>query len=118
MFQSIGPGIEPLTEMLKAAERVVIFTGAGVSTESGISDFRSPGGVWSRMSPIYYQDYGTWEKSRRESWRRKIETDREMLGAKPNRGHEIIAALTESGRVSSVITQNIDGRRQAWRAIA
>ena len=113
MSQSIDPGIEQLTEMLKAAERVVIFTGAGISTESGISDFRSPGGVWSRMSPIYYQDYVTSEESRRESWRRKIETDREMLGAKPNRGHEIIAALTESGRVSSVITQNIDGLHQA-----
>ena len=111
--ESSSLDIEEFAELLRHARRVVVFTGAGISTESGISDFRSPGGIWSKMSPIYYQDFVASEQSQRESWRRKIETDREMLGAKPNRGHEIVASLAHTGRVSSVITQNIDGLHQA-----
>ena len=101
-----------LSQMLAEAKRIVIFTGAGISTESGISDFRSPGGIWSRMSPIYYQDFITSEEARRESWRRKAEVDKEMLGAEPNRGHRVIAELSRQGKVSTVITQNIDGLHQ------
>ena len=101
-----------LSQMLEEARRIVFFTGAGISTESGISDFRSPGGIWSRMSPIYYQDFVASEEARRESWRRKTEVDKEMLGAKPNRGHRVIAALAKRGQVSAVITQNIDGLHQ------
>ena len=104
--------ISELGQLLNASTRIVFFTGAGISTESGISDFRSPGGVWSRMSPIYYQDFVESEEARRESWRRKIETDKEMLGAEPNSGHGFIARLDAAGRVSCVITQNIDGLHQ------
>ena len=98
--------------MLETAERIVIFTGAGISTESGISDFRSPGGIWSRMSPIYFQDFVASQDARRESWRRKLEVDKEMVGAKPNRGHRVIADLARRGKVSAVVTQNIDGLHQ------
>jgi NAD-dependent deacetylase len=111
--ESSSLDIEEFAQLLRHARRAVVFTGAGISTESGISDFRSAGGIWSKMSPIYYQDFVASEQSRRESWRRKIETDREMLGAKPNRGHEIVASLAHTGRVSSVITHNIDGLHQA-----
>lgn len=105
--------VRQLSTTLKEARRVVIFTGAGISTESGISDFRSPGGLWSRMAPITYQDFLASEEARRESWRRKAEVDKEMLGAIPNRGHRIIATLANRGRVSAVITQNVDGLHQA-----
>ena len=108
----LSDAVDQLSTLLSTAESAVVFTGAGMSTESGISDFRSPGGVWSRMSPIYFQDFVASPDARRESWRRKIETDREMIGAKPNRGHEIIAALANTGRISCVITQNIDGLHQ------
>ena len=104
--------VHALAQMLDAAQRIVIFTGAGISTESGISDFRSPGGIWTRMSPIYYQDFIASEEARRESWRRKIAVDKEMVGAKPNRGHRVIAELVRRGKVSTVITQNIDGLHQ------
>ena len=104
--------VRELSRWIDEARRIVFFTGAGISTESGISDFRSPGGIWSRMSPIYYQDFVASEEARRESWRRKIEVDKEMLGAKPNRGHRAIAALSQRGQVSAVITQNIDGLHQ------
>ncbi len=103
---------ERLSAALAAAREAVAFTGAGISTESGISDFRSPGGVWSRMSPIDFHDFVASEDARRESWRRKIETDREMLGAQPNRGHRSIASLVARGCVTTVITQNIDGLHQ------
>ena len=104
--------ISQLSQLFERAQRTVIFTGAGISTESGISDFRSPGGIWSRMSPIYFQDFVASEEARRESWRRKSESDREMLGAEPNRGHRVIAELACRQKLSAVITQNIDGLHQ------
>ncbi|NQV55270.1 MAG: NAD-dependent deacetylase [Rhodospirillales bacterium] len=104
---------ESLSAYLATSERAVIFTGAGVSTESGIPDFRSPGGVWTKNQPIYFQDFIDSEDSRRESWRRKIETDKVMLDAKPNFGHMAISKLAQDGKLSRLITQNIDGLHQA-----
>ena len=104
--------IERLRELLADCRNGVVFTGAGISTESGISDFRSPGGVWSRMSPIDYQDFISSAAARRESWRRKIESDKEMLAAEPNRGHRAVAKLVGAGKVHTIITQNIDGLHQ------
>ncbi|MCB1740389.1 MAG: Sir2 family NAD-dependent protein deacetylase [Gammaproteobacteria bacterium] len=101
--------VDELKRMLSDAERVVIFTGAGISTESGIPDFRSPGGVWSKTTPIYFDEFMRSEQARREAWRRKFETDRDMLSAEPNRGHRAVAKLIESGKAIAVITQNIDG---------
>jgi NAD-dependent deacetylase len=102
-----------LRRMLEAARRVVVFTGAGISTESGIPDFRSPGGVWSRMKPIYFQDFVASEAMRVEAWRRKFESDPVMRAARPNRGHRAVAKLVADGRASHVVTQNIDGLHQA-----
>ena len=84
---------DKLRDLIEAAKRVVIFTGAGISTESGIPDFRSPGGVWDRFKPVYFQDFMDSEEMRRETWRRKIETDKTMKKAEPNRGHRAVEKL-------------------------
>ena len=102
-----------LRSMLDAARRVVVFTGAGISTESGIPDFRSPGGIWSHTTPIMFDDFMTSIESRRESWRRRIEIERDMGGARPNAGHAAVARLVATGKVTALITQNIDGLHQA-----
>ncbi len=99
--------------MIRTCNRAVVFTGAGISTESGIPDFRSPGGVWTRYSPIQYQDFVTSEEARRESWRRKFDDAYGFDGAQPNRGHRAVEKLVRDGVVSAVITQNTDGLHQA-----
>jgi len=104
--------IERLQEMIGAAKRIVAFTGAGISTESGIPDFRSPGGIWTKYQPIYFDDFMSSEEMRRESWRRKFATDEVMLKAEPNAGHRALARLVEQGRMSAIITQNVDGLHQ------
>lgn len=105
--------VDRLRDLIAAANRIVIFTGAGVSTESGIPDFRSPGGIWTKFKPIYFDDFMSSREARRETWRRKIETDKTMATAAPNRGHQAIASLVSRGKASAVITQNIDGLHQA-----
>jgi NAD-dependent deacetylase len=104
--------IDKLRSIIDASRRAVVFTGAGISTESGIPDFRSPGGLWSRFQPIDFSDFLRSEEMRVESWRRKIAVDETIAGAQPNRGHRAIADLVQRGKVSSVITQNIDGLHQ------
>ena len=101
-----------LRTMIQKSKDVVFFTGAGISTESGIPDFRSPGGIWTKMSPIEFQDFLNSEEMRRESWRRKFETDKTLRSAKPNEGHYAIERLISSGKASAVITQNIDNLHQ------
>jgi NAD-dependent deacetylase len=95
--------------MLSESKHAVAFTGAGISTESGVADFRSPGGVWSRYTPVYYQDFMASEDARRRYWLMKKEGYWEMRNAKPNEGHRVLAALEAAGRLKAVITQNIDG---------
>jgi len=104
--------MESLKSLLGESQRTVIFTGAGISTESGIPDFRSPNGIWSKNTPIYYEDFLASEEARREAWRRKMAVDREMREAEPNRGHRAVAELVGRNTVTSVITQNIDGLHQ------
>ncbi len=104
--------VDELRDLIAASRRTVVFTGAGISTESGIPDFRSPGGIWTRYRPIYYDDFIASVEARRETWRRKIETDKTMMAAEPNRGHLAVAALHRRGTLSHVITQNIDGLHQ------
>src|ERR1700749_99903 len=101
--------IERLHELIAGARRIVAFTGAGISTESGIPDFRSPGGIWTKYQPIYFDDFMSSEEMRREAWRRKFATDETMLKAEPNGGHRALARLVEQGKMSAIITQNIDG---------
>ncbi len=105
--------IERLREMIEQAARVVVFTGAGISTESGIPDFRGPTGIWSKTEPIYFQEFVASETARREAWRRKFVIDRDIVSAEPNRGHRAVAKLVRIGKVTSVITQNIDNLHQA-----
>ena len=104
--------IELLRELIGSAKRIVAFTGAGISTESGIPDFRSPGGIWTRYKPIYFDDFMASDEMRRESWRRKFATDETMLKAEPNAGHRALAKLVEQGRMGTIITQNVDGLHQ------
>ena len=111
-MKDTDPQFTRLKEILHQARRTTIFTGAGISTESGIPDFRSPGGIWTKYKPIEFQDFLASEDMRRESWRRKFKTDEVVRTAKPNIGHLAIAKLTKKGLISSVITQNIDGLHQ------
>ncbi len=104
--------IERLRSMIEEAKRGVVFTGAGISTESGIPDFRSPGGIWTKNQPIQFQDFLASAEMRREAWRRKFNTEEIMQKAEPNKGHLAVAKLVRIGKVSSVITQNIDGLHQ------
>jgi NAD-dependent deacetylase len=100
--------LHALRGLIEASRRAVVFTGAGISTESGIPDFRSPGGIWSKMQPIYFQDFVASEEARREAWRRRFDNRDGWVGSQPNRGHYAVARLIESGRASAVITQNVD----------
>src|SRR6478736_1028750 len=105
--------VSDLARRIDAARRVVVFTGAGISTESGIPDFRSPGGVWSKMKPIYFQDFVSSEEKRREAWERAFGGRAGWVGREPNAGHTGVARLVSQGKVSSVITQNVDNLHQA-----
>ncbi len=102
-----------LGEMIEASHGTVVFTGAGISTESGIPDFRSPGGIWTKYQPIPFRDFIASPEARRQSWRRKFKTEDTFTTAKPNQGHRAIARLVRRGKVGTVITQNIDGLHQA-----
>ena len=113
MTSVFDPDLARFRELLDAARRIVFFTGAGISTESGIPDFRSPGGIWSRFRPIDFREFMASDEARRETWRRKFETDKTLRAAKPNAGHAAIARLVRAGKASCVITQNIDGLHQA-----
>ncbi len=101
-----------LAAYLEASTRAVVFTGAGISTESGIPDFRSPTGIWTKMAPIDFRNFMASEEVRRESWRRKFVTDETIQAATPNIGHAAVAGWVAGGRVSAVITQNIDNLHQ------
>jgi NAD-dependent deacetylase len=107
------PEIAHAIALLRASRRALALTGAGLSTESGIPDFRSPGGVWERYRPIEYGEFVRSEAARREHWRYKRETIPVMLRARPNAGHAALARLERAGRLLGVVTQNIDGLHQA-----
>src|SRR6266404_6338086 len=105
--------IAELARLIERARQAVVFTGAGISTESGIPDFRSPGGIWTRMAPIDFSDFLASDAARRETWRRRFAMEDTFRAAAPNRGHRAVDALVRRGKVSAVITQNIDGLHQA-----
>jgi NAD-dependent deacetylase len=92
----------------RASSEIVIFTGAGISTESGIPDFRSPGGIWTRYKPITFQDYLASEDARISAWRRRLETYEATRHAKPNIGHYFVNSLNIKEKLIGLITQNVD----------
>jgi len=98
-----------LSDYLRASKRALIFTGAGISTGSGIPDFRGPQGVWKRRQPVYFQDFLTSEAARIEHWDYKLEGWDGFRNAQPNAVHHAIVALEKAGKVLMVVTQNIDG---------
>ena len=104
--------IKTLAGLLGEAERGVAFTGAGISTESGIPDFRSPGGVWSRHQPVMYQDFLRDASERRRYWQIRKESVPAFDAAEPNAGHCALARLEDMGKLTAVITQNIDELHQ------
>ena len=101
-----------LRDMIVSSRRIVVFTGAGISTESGIPDFRGPQGVWNTQTPIDFRDFVESEEVRRESWQRKFSGGMKWENAEPNAGHHAITSLVRAGRVTHVITQNVDGLHQ------
>lgn len=101
-----------LSELLDEAKAIVPFTGAGISTECGIPDFRSPGGIWTKNQPIYFDDFLATQEARDETWRRRFAMDEYFSQARPGRGHLAIASLYRAGKVAGVITQNIDNLHQ------
>jgi NAD-dependent deacetylase len=105
-------GVASLTAMLRTSSRGVVFTGAGISTESGIPDFRSPGGIWTQMAPIEFEEFVRSSEMRREAWRRRFAMEELFAGAKPNAGHVAVAELVRRGTAQAVITQNIDNLHQ------
>jgi NAD-dependent deacetylase len=98
-----------LAALVKAARRILAFTGAGISTGSGIPDFRGPKGVWKRRSPVYFDDFLASEDARVEYWDGKSEAFEAFIGAAPNAAHRALVELDRAGRLLAVVTQNIDG---------
>lgn len=110
--KDLSSGVQRLGEMIASARRIVPFTGAGISTECGIPDFRSPGGTWTKYRPIPYDEFVSSQEARNESWKRRFAMQDAFGGAKPGRGHRALASLYRAGKVPGVITQNIDNLHQ------
>jgi NAD-dependent deacetylase len=111
-MDSLDERINRAQEILTQSKNITAFTGAGISTESGISDFRSPGGVWDRYRIVTYQEFISSQDARVEYWRMKNELFREMEGAQPNKAHRALAELEQMGKLQCLVTQNIDGLHQ------
>ena len=115
--QMIAPDLQTaihrLRELIEISHTIVPFTGAGISTECGIPDFRSPGGIWTKLAPIPFDEFMSSQAARDESWRRRFAMQDQFGAAKPGRGHRALASLFRSGRSPGVVTQNIDNLHQA-----
>ena len=105
--------VDHLRELVDDCRVTLPFTGAGISTECGIPDFRSPGGLWTKNRPISFQDFVQSQEMRDEAWRRRFVMEEHFGGARPGRGHRALASLYQMGKVPAVITQNIDNLHQA-----
>src|SRR3989337_2601005 len=96
-------------QKIRESDEIVVFTGAGISTESGIPDFRSPGGIWTRYRPVTFQEYLSSEAARLEAWKRRLDGWEQHKNAKPNVGHYFVHSLDAKGKLIGLITQNVDG---------
>ena len=105
--------IARIATKIKEGGNNVVFTGAGISTESGIPDYRSQGGIWDKFRPVYFDEFMSSRESRVEYWRRWVELYQEIARAEPNPAHTSLARLNEMGLLQAVVTQNIDGLHQA-----
>src|SRR5215472_1145740 len=108
----LGRGVERLGDMIAAASTIVPFTGAGISTECGIPDFRSPGGLWTRNRPIPFDEFVASSDARDEMWRRRFAMEPTFAAARPGRGHRALASLYRAGKIPAIVTQNIDNLHQ------
>jgi NAD-dependent deacetylase len=106
-------GLTKLVELLREASAILVFTGAGISTGSGIPDFRGPQGVWKKRRPVYFQDFVRSESARIEHWDYKLEAFGAFKNAKPNAAHRALFELEKLGRLEALVTQNIDGLHEA-----
>jgi NAD-dependent deacetylase len=105
--------IDRLQRLIADAQAIAPFTGAGISTECGIPDFRSLGGLWTKNQPIPYDAFISSKAMRNEAWRRRFAMEENFSAAKPGRGHRALASLYRAGKIPAVITQNIDNLHQA-----
>ena len=109
----LGTAIDTLNNLVETARVIAPFTGAGISTECGIPDFRSPGGLWTKNKPIPFDEFVASQEMRDEAWRRRFAMDAQFSAARPGRGHLALASLYRAGKVPAVITQNIDNLHQS-----
>lgn len=109
MTHMTNDNLEKFKEVLNSSNKIVGFTGAGISTESGITDYRSKGGIWSKFQPVYFEEFLADESKRLLYWQRKVELWHELKDAKPNKGHLFFKNLFDRGKLIGLITQNIDG---------
>jgi NAD-dependent deacetylase len=109
----LAGAVDALRDLVEGARRIVPFTGAGISTECGIPDFRSPGGLWTKNQPIPFDAFLASQDMRDEAWRRRFAMEDKFAGAKPGRGHRALASLYRARKVPGLITQNIDDLHQA-----
>ncbi|MBC8145155.1 MAG: NAD-dependent deacetylase, partial [bacterium] len=101
--------LDTLTQMLRASHRVLVFTGAGVSTRSGIPDYRGPQGTWTKRQPIQYQSFMSDLDARKEYWHYKLDAWDEWRDAEPNATHTACVELEHANRLEMLVTQNVDG---------
>ena len=101
--------LSDFAEKIRESDDIVVFTGAGISTESGIPDFRSPGGLWTRYRPVTFQEYMSSEAARIEAWKRRLDGWEQYKNAKPNVGHSFVQSLSVKEKLVGLITQNVDG---------
>ncbi len=109
---NLNAAVERLGDLIAASTFVLPFTGAGISTECGIPDFRSPGGFWTKNRPISFDEFVASAAARAESWRRRFALEEQLNGVAPGRGHRALASLHRRGKVPAVVTQNIDNLHQ------
>jgi NAD-dependent deacetylase len=104
--------VQQLANWLSSSSQAIVFTGAGMSTESGIPDFRSPDGIWATSTPVYFDDFMASQEARLEYWRQKSVAHVEFSTSEPNRGHQVLGRWQQAGLIHRVVTQNIDGLHQ------